>query len=71
VIYGTADLPDDLQFWAGFNPLSGLFSLYRAAFFPEQLDWTLVLISALMSVLFLVLGLVVFSRTERAVLKEI
>jgi hypothetical protein len=30
-----------------------------------------VLISALMSVLFLVLGLVVFSRTERAVLKEI
>jgi len=71
IIYGTADLPTELQFWAGFNPLSGLFSLYRAAFFPEQLDWTLVLISAVMSVLFLVVGLVVFTRTERAVLKEI
>ena len=71
IIYGTADLPAELQFWAGFNPLSGLFSLYRAAFFPEQLDWTLVLISAVMSVLFLVVGLVVFTRTERAVLKEI
>jgi ABC-2 type transport system permease protein len=71
IIYGTADLPEELQFWAGFNPLSGLFSLYRAAFFPEQLDWTLVLISALMSVLFLVVGLIVFTRTERAVLKEI
>ncbi len=71
IIYGTADLPTELQFWAGFNPLSGLFSLYRAAFFPEQLDWILVLISALMSVLFLFAGLVVFTRTERAVLKEI
>ena len=24
-----------LQFWAAFNPLSGVFSLYRAGFFPE------------------------------------
>jgi len=38
IIYGTANLPPELQFWAAFNPLSGLFSLYRAAFFPDQ--WT-------------------------------
>jgi ABC-2 type transport system permease protein len=71
IIYGTADLPAELQFWAAFNPLSGLFSLYRAAFFPEQLDWFVVGVSAVMSLLFLALGLFVFARTERSVLKEI
>ncbi|RJT88351.1 ABC transporter permease [Cryobacterium melibiosiphilum] len=71
VIYGTADLPSNLQFWAAFNPLSGIFSLYRAAFFPEQLDWFVVGVSAAMSLAFLGLGLLVFTRTERAVLKEI
>lgn len=71
IIYGTADLPSELHFWAAFNPLSGLFSLYRAAFFPEQLDWFVVGVSAVMSLLFLALGMFVFARTERAVLKEI
>jgi ABC-2 type transport system permease protein len=71
IIYGTADLPPDLHFWAAFNPLTGIFSLYRAAFFPEQLDWFAVVTSAVMSLVFLGLGLLVFRRTERAVLKEI
>lgn len=71
IIYGTVDLPDELQFWAAFNPLSGIFGLYRAAFFPEQLDWFAVLISALMALAILAIGLFVFRRVERAVLKEI
>lgn len=71
IIYGVTDLPENLHFWASFNPLAGIFSLYRAAFFPDQLDWMTVGIGAGMSVLFLVLGLLVFKRTERAVLKEI
>ena len=71
IIYSTTDLPPELQFWATFNPLTGIFSLYRAAFFPEQLDWFAVLISVVMSLVFLGLGLLVFRRTERAVLKEI
>ena len=71
IIYSTSDLPEQLQFWAAFNPLSGIFSLYRAAFFPDQLDWFLVAVSAVMSLVFLAIGLVVFSRSERSVLKEI
>lgn len=71
IIYGVADLPSGLHFWAAFNPLSGIFSLYRASFFPEQLNWVTVAIGAGMSVLLLVLGILVFNRTERAVLKEI
>ncbi|MBC7443690.1 MAG: ABC transporter permease [Ramlibacter sp.] len=71
IIYGTTDLPQQLQFWAAFNPLSGIFSLYRAAFFPGQLNWAVVGVSAAMSLALLAVGLVVFTRTERAVLKEI
>ena len=72
IIYGLPDLAKlDLEFWAAFNPLSGIFSLYRAAFFPDQLDWFAVGIAALMSVVILAFGALVFQRTQRAVLKEI
>jgi len=71
IIYGLPDLPAGLHFWAAFNPLAGIFALYRASFFPEQLDWFAVGVSAGMSALFLVVGLLVFARVERAILKEI
>jgi ABC-2 type transport system permease protein len=71
IIYGLSDLPDGLHFWASFNPLAGIFSLYRAGFFPDQLDWYAVAVGVLVSVALLAIGLVVFRRTERAVLKEI
>ena len=71
IIYGVTDLPTSLHFWALFNPLAGIFSLYRAAFFPEQLDWAAVGIGAGVSVALLLVGILVFKRTERAVLKEI
>ena len=63
--------PSDLRLLAAFNPLSGIFGLYRSAFFPEQFDLTEVLIGAGMCVLLLAVGLVVFRACERAVLKEI
>lgn len=71
IVYGTTDLPEQLHFWAAFNPLSGIFSLYRSAFFPGQLDLFLVAVSAGMSLLILAVGLIVFRRCERAVLKEL
>lgn len=71
IIYSTSDLPESLHFWAAFNPLSGIFSIYRSSFFLEQLDWYLVAVSAGISALLLVIGLLVFRRSERGVLKEI
>ncbi|GAB2463055.1 ABC-2 type transport system permease protein [Conyzicola lurida] len=71
IIYGVTDLPEQLHFWAAFNPLSGIFSLYRSAFFPAQLDWAMVAISAGMSIVILCIGLLVFKRSIRSVLKEI
>lgn len=71
IIYGLGDLPDELQFWGAFNPLAGIFSLYRAAFFPQELDWFAVGISAAMTVAFLVVGYLVYRASIRRVLKEI
>jgi ABC-2 type transport system permease protein len=56
---------------AAFNPLFGIFSLYRVGFFPDQWDTFAVIVSALMCVGFLVLGIFTFGRLERSVLKEL
>ena len=71
IIYGLSDLPPELKFWASFNPLAGIFGLYRAAFFPAQLDWFAIAVAGIMSIVILGVGILVFTRTERAVLKEI
>lgn len=71
IIYGIGDLPESLQFWASFNPLAGIIALYRAAFFPELLDLRAVAIAAIMSLVFLGVGALVFRRMVSAVLKEV
>lgn len=71
IIYGTSDLPESLHVWAAFNPLTGIFGLYRSAFFPDQLDWFAVAVAAAMALAFLGAGLAVFRSSERQVLKEI
>ncbi len=71
VIYGAVDIPDEYTGVFALNPLTGIFSLYRAAFFPGQVVWLHVASSAVAAVLLLTVGWVVFARLERAVLKEI
>ena len=71
IIYGLNDLPEQFQFWGAFNPLAGIFSLYRSAFFPAQLDWFAVAASGGMTVAFLVVGFLVYRASIRRVLKEI
>ena len=71
IIYGVAALPSELHVIAAFNPLSGILSLYRSAFFPDQLNLFNILVAAAMSLAFLAVGLYVFRRSERAILKEI
>ncbi|WP_373692917.1 ABC transporter permease [Agromyces silvae] len=71
IIYGVENLPEQLHVWAAFNPLSGIFGLYRAGFFPHELDWFNVIVSAVMSLALLATGLLVFRASVRQVLKEI
>lgn len=71
VIYGVSDLPGIFKDLVAFNPLSGIFTLYRAAFFPETWDTFVVVVGAVMSLAFLALGVWAFGRLERPVLKEL
>jgi ABC-2 type transport system permease protein len=71
VIYGIGDLPGALPALMAFNPLAGIFTLYRVGFFPELWDPFAVLVSAVMCLLFLALGIAVFRRLERPLLKEL
>jgi ABC-2 type transport system permease protein len=71
VIYGVADLPGVFPQLAAFNPLSGIFTLYRAGFFPDQWDTFTVVVGAAISVAFLVVGVYTFRALERPVLKEL
>ena len=74
IIYSLTDLtdlPEYVYVLASFNPLSGIFSLYRAAFFPQDLDWFAVGLSAAISAILLAAGIIVFRRCERYVLKGI
>ncbi|MET4781786.1 ABC transporter permease [Glaciihabitans sp. UYNi722] len=71
IVYGLTDVPGWLSPILAFNPLSGILSLYRAAFFPSELQWLNVAVSAVMCVVILGIGLLVFQRTIKTVLKEI
>jgi ABC-2 type transport system permease protein len=72
IVYGLADLNElHLTFLAAFNPLSGILGLYRSAFFPQDLNWFDVAVSTGMTALIVVVGILVFRRTIRTVLKEI
>lgn len=71
IIYGASDLPSFAVPLAWLNPLSGIFSLFRAGFFTDQLDWVLVGSATVISLLFFALGFTVFCRSIGGVLKEI
>jgi ABC-2 type transport system permease protein len=71
IIYSLGDVPSGLAPIMAFNPLAGIFSLYRAAFFPGELDWYAVIVGTVVTLALVAIGVVVFKRTERAVLKEI
>ena len=71
IVYGIADIPEGLKFWSAFNPLTGILSMYRAAFFPVELDLFAVLVGIGISIVILIIGILVFQRSIRTVLKEI
>ncbi|QCQ15399.1 ABC transporter permease [Microbacterium sp. RG1] len=71
IIYGVSDLPAGFREVAAFNPLAGIFTLYRAGFFPDQWDTLSVVTGAVVSLVILGLGVLVFRRLERPVLKEL
>lgn len=71
IIYNVTDLPGVFQTLGAFNPLAGIFMLYRMPFFPDQWNLFTLVISVVMSLVILALGIWTFRSLERAVLKEL
>lgn len=71
VLYGSHAVPEQLRAVLIFNPLNGILSLYRGGLFDRSINWLEVGVSVGVSVVLFVVGLMVFARLERAVLKEI
>lgn len=71
VLYSIHDVPRQLQGFAYYNPLVGFLVLARATFFPREVRWHAVAISSVSVLVLFTIGVFVFSRFERQVLKEI
>ena len=71
IVYGLEAVPAHLKPFVAINPVSGIMSLYRSAFFPKELNWVDVGTSAVITVVLLLVGILVFRRTVPTVLKEI
>lgn len=71
IIYNVTDLPGIFQTLGAFNPLAGIFMLYRMPFFPDQWNPFTLVVSVTMTFVILGIGLWVFRAMERPVLKEL
>jgi ABC-2 type transport system permease protein len=71
VVFAVPDVPGRGAALFALNPLSGVFELCRAGFFPGHVNWVHVGLAACISLLVLLVGWTVFARLERTVLKEI
>jgi lipopolysaccharide transport system permease protein len=66
VIYPISNIPQNYQWIAYLNPLTGVISIARSALFQTTpIDWNLLAISGGMSILFFLIGLTVFQKTQR------
>jgi ABC-2 type transport system permease protein len=75
IIYSLSDVSEPMRTIASLNPLAGILELWRAVWFPQEFEqndlWPLIGISVVVAVVILGIGIVVFGRLERTVLKEI
>lgn len=71
VLYSTTRLPPQYRFVYNFNPTSGFLELSHAMFFTAAMNWAYAWHAAVFAVVVLGIGVVVFRKLERAVLKEV
>lgn len=71
IIYGVHAAPPFLRDLLLLNPMAGILEMYRAGFFPGELNVPAIVSSAVITVGTLIAGTFVFKRLEAPVLKEI
>jgi lipopolysaccharide transport system permease protein len=62
VIYPETMIPPKYQTWIRLNPLTGLMVNWRKLFLENQLDWQMVGLAAVYSLVILVIGFVVYRK---------
>jgi len=66
VIYPISMIPERYQLLIALNPLSGIIETFRASLIPNrEIDWYMLGVSSILTVLVVVVGAVYFRNTER------
>lgn len=66
VIYPISMIPERYQFVIALNPLSGIIETFRASLIPNrEIDWSMLGISSILTILVVVVGAIYFRNTER------
>ena len=74
ILYSIQDVQKRRQGAAGiisWNPITGIMTLIRSTFWPQELNWTAVSHSMIVITVIFTIGVWAFARMERAMLKEI
>jgi ABC-2 type transport system permease protein len=74
ILYSLHDVAQKRHSVAAFvswNPVAGIMALFRAPFFPQEMNWVDVEHSAIVSAVIFVIGVWTFNRLERPMLKEV
>jgi ABC-2 type transport system permease protein len=71
IIYSVQAAPASIRTVLALNPMTAVTEIYRAGLFSGDADTGVILIGTAVSLVLLGIGLVVFSKLESAVLKEI
>jgi ABC-2 type transport system permease protein len=71
ILYSVKNVPDSLHLVFYFNPTVAMFVMARSMFFPQEMRWQPVVTSACVGVVIFIIGVYVFARMERRVLKEL
>jgi ABC-2 type transport system permease protein len=71
VLYALSNIPEAIRPFAALNPVIAPIGLYRVGFWPDEHEaWPLYAVSVGLCLAILGIGIVVFKRLERRILKE-
>lgn len=65
IIYPSSLIPEKWKFLLAINPMAGIIEGYRAALFGREFDWSMLGISALITVVIFGVSVVIFRRMEK------
>lgn len=71
ILYSVKNVPESLHMVFYLNPTVAMFVLARATFFPQEMRWQPVVTSGIVGLVIFAIGVFVFARLERRVLKEL